>query len=429
MESVQSRAEPVAGSWEASLPDPERSRPELASPSDAPTAGRIRRVFYAAAGPGDLIASHLFWKAGEHNPTEVSVTFSSQIEQYCRDIGAEAWLVSMHPDGRKLEDGPFTLEHRPKPVLRGAAYHIEEMRYALGLLKSARAFGADVALIDSGVTHYFAMSLFRWAGIPVVPILHNTLWPAGFRWPGLKERVYEWLDGWFFRRDAAAILAVSPEAERQVRVITRKPAPIHQIRAQFLPEFFQGIPPAPPHGDKPFQVMFVGRVDESKGVLDIPDMAASIERRQPGLVRWVVCGRGPALEELEAKVAALGVGHVVDVRGWVSLDDLRQVYAQSHAAIVPTRSLFEEGLAMTAVEAVLAGRPLITNPVVPALELVAPAAIAARSNDAESHADQVFALATDADLYEKLRAATSDLGVEFYDRSLGLTAMLRRVLG
>lgn len=401
-------------------------------PADiAPPTGRhsIRRVFYAASGPGDLIASHLFWKEGKHNPTEVSVTFSSQIQQYCREIGAEAWLVSMHPDGRKLEDGPFTLEHRPKPAHGGAAFHLGELRYARGLLRTARTFGADVALLDSGVTHYFAMRAFRRAGIPVVPILHNTLWPSGFRPARLQDRLIQRLDASFLRRHAAAIVAVSPEAERQVNALTSRHVPIHQTRAQFLPEYFAEIPPAPPHGSKPFQVMFVGRVDESKGVLDIPDMAASIERRQPGLVRWVICGRGPALEDVRAKVAALGVGHVVDVRGWVSLEELHQIYAGSHAAIVPTRSQFAEGLAMTAVEAILAGRPLVTNPIVPALELVAPAALAARSNDAESHAEQVFKLATDAALYDRLRAATAGLGAEFYDRSMGLTAVLHRIFG
>lgn len=397
------------------------------APVTAASQPTIRRVFYAASGPGDLIGSHLAWKAGEHNPTEVSVTFSSQIEQYCCDIGAQAHLVSMHPDGRRLEDGAFILEHRPKPVRTGLGFHAEELRYAYGLLKTARAFGADVALLDSGVTHFFAMSLFRRAGIPVVTILHNTLWASGFRPQRPQDRVVDRLDAWFFRNDAAAIIAVSPEAERQVETLTRRHGPIHQTRAQFLPEFFSAIPPAD-YSTKPFQVMFVGRVDESKGVLDIADMAASIERRQPGLVRWVICGRGPALDDLKAKVAANGTGHVVDIRGWVSLEDLQRVYAESHAAIVPTRSLFEEGLAMTAVEAILAGRPLVTNPIVPALELLAPAALAARSNDAESHAEQVFRLATDAALYERLRSATGALGSEFYDRSRGLTAVLHRAL-
>ena len=88
------------------------------------------------------------------------------------------------------------------------------------------------------------------------------------------------------------------------------------------------------------------------------------------------------------------------LRGWTSLEDLVGVYARCHASIVPTRSDFAEGLAMTAAEAILAGRPLITNPVVPALEVLRPACVAAKTNDVDSHHQAVLKLATDAELYD-----------------------------
>ncbi len=174
--------------------------------------------------------------------------------------------------------------------------------------------------------------------------------------------------------------------------------------------------------------MYIGRVDSAKGVLDIPVMARLVEKALPGRVKWTICGRGPALEELQAEVAKDLAG-IVNPRGWTSLEDLLQVYAQTHASIVPTRSGFAEGLAMTAAEAVLAGRPVITNPVVPAHELLAPAVILGRTNDPASHAEAVIKLASDRDLYERLRTATASLGAEFYDRSKGLAAVLHQVMG
>jgi hypothetical protein len=83
---------------------------------------------------------------------------------------------------------------------------------------------------------------------------------------------------------------------------------------------------------------------------------------------------------------------------------------------------------MTAAEAILAERPLITNSVVPAVELLRPAAMAARPNDPDSHADAVMELATDPALYERLRSRCRDLQSPFYDRSLGLRAVLHRAL-
>jgi glycogen synthase len=389
----------------------------------------IKRVFYAAAGPANLVSSHEHWVAGTHNPTEVSMTFSGQIQDYCREIGAEGYFVSVHPDVKTVRDSGFVNEHRPKRPRSGWRFHVEELRYGFGLLKTARDFGADVAVLDSGATSYHAMALFRLFGIPVVPVLYNSLWPSGFPPTKLSARLVGWLDALYLTWLPKAIFAISPECERQVDTVAPgHRSKIYQVRAQFRRDYFAQIPPPPPHSKRPFQVMFIGRVAEMKGVLDIPDMASRIEQSDPGLVKWVICGTGPDFDELIQRVKDLDVGHAVEVVGWTSLEKLREVYATSHAAIVPTRSLFIEGLAMTAAEAILAGRPLISNPVVPALELLRPAAMAARTNDVESHADAVRTLALDANLYAKLCAACPALGEQFYDREMGLTAVLRRAL-
>lgn len=400
---------------------------EAAAPKQPPAPAL--RLFSATAGAADLIASYRHWLEGSNNPTEVSMTFSGQAHDYCRDIGAQGYFVSTHPSGERVEDGAFVIEHRPKPARTGLGFHFEELRYCLGLLRTARNFRADVALLDSGVTHYFLMALFRLFGIPVVPILHNTLWAKGFRPRDPVQWIILQFDKLFWRRVPFAVVAVSPEVERQVEALAPDHRyPIHQIRAQFRSTFFDAIPPAPPHTQRPFQVQFTGRIHESKGALDIPRMARRIEDRRPGLVRWVICGGGPDLDALRNTIAEQGVEDVVDVRGWVPMEELQQVYADSHVAIVPTRSTFAEGLAMTAAEAILAERPLVTNPIVPALELLAPAALGARSNDPDSHADAVERLATDPALYEQLRQACADLQPPFYDRSRGLRAVLHRVL-
>lgn len=388
------------------------------------------RIFYAAAGPADLHQSHRHWRTGTHNPTEVSQTFSGQIQDFCRDIGAEGYFISVHPNPGIVHDGEFTMEHRPKRPARGGQYHLEEIRYGIGLLRTAKQWGADVALLDSGITHYFVMGLFRAAGIQVVPILHNTLWPAGYRPTDKISRALDFLNRRFWREQPQSVIGVSPECLRQVEALApQRDYAMHEIRAQFDRGYFERIGAPPKHGDGPFRVMFIGRVNRIKGVLDIPAMARRIEDRSPGLVGWEICGSGPDLDELRAEIARLGVDHVVTARGWTSLEEVTQVYNRSHAAIVPTRSSFEEGLAMTAAEAILAGRPLITNPVVPALEVLRPAAIAGRTDDPDSHADAVEKLARDRVLYERLRHACPAVAGPFYDRRNGLRNMLRVALG
>jgi glycosyltransferase involved in cell wall biosynthesis len=388
----------------------------------------IKRVFYCSSA-GNIIESHQHWKRNQNNPTEVSITFSGQIEAFCKDIGATAYFVSAQAQKAQLTDGDFTLEHRPKPILHGVKFHIGEIIYGLGLLATALRFRAQVALIDSGSTHFFVLTLFRIFGISIVPILHNTLWANGF--PPVKpfSRLVLWLDRVFWGWIPTAVIGVSPECVRQVDSLRgKKRYPIFQMRAQFDPDYFARIPPPPPHEQRPFQIMFIGRVNRSKGVFDILEIARKIEDTHPGLVRWEICGRGSDFEELVVRHGELKLSGVVNLRGWTPLEDLIGVYAKSHASIVPTRSTFTEGLAMTAAESILAGRPVITNPVVPALEVLRSSCVEAKTNDVESHLRAVLKLATEADLYRRARDASVGYQRQFYDRNNGLAAVLKQAL-
>jgi glycogen synthase len=388
------------------------------------------RVFHTA-GLGKIIEAHGYWKRKEHFPSEVTITYSSQFEQFCQDIGAEAYIVGYNSERGILRDGAITVEQRPKPLpeARGAMFHLREIFYGLGLLATAVRFRANVAVIDSGTTHYFVTALFRLMGIRVVPVLYNSIWPHGFPPTRSIPRLICWLDSLFYRHVAMAVIGISPECTRQVEQLTPVGhPPLYQVRAQFMPEYFAQIP-APPHYDqRPFQIMFIGRVNRSKGVFDILEIAEMVEAREPGQVCWEICGSGPDLEELKRRCGEMGLESIVNIRGWTPLSDLIEVYARSHAAIVPTRSSFIAGLEMTAAEAILAGRPLITNPVVPALEIVRPACVEAKTDDVDSYVEGVLKLTSDREYYEALRRACPELAKPFYDREQGLTAVLKRVV-
>ena len=390
------------------------------------TALRPKRIFYVA-GPGDAIHAHKHWAQGIHDPTEVSITFSSQIEQYAHDVGADISIVCYHKRVDYLEDGSVTIEHLPKlwPTAKGPAFHVRELIYGLKLLRRAIKFRADVAILDSGCTHYFWQSIFALAGIKVVPVLHNALWPDGFRPRGLVARLIHGLDRIFWRRIPVASLCVSPTCSRQVEELAGTDCrPLIQIRAQFLPEFFEQIPPAPLHNRRPFQIMFIGRVVEAKGVLDIVEMAQQVESQAPGRVHWIICGTGADLEQTKQAIIDANLDGIVVANGWTSLDDLVDIYAESHCSIVPTRSNFVEGLAMTAAEAVLAGRPLISNPVVPALELLRPAAIAGRTNEPASYVSEILQLIDDPEKYGSMIKACPKVAEPFVDRRNGLCRRL-----
>jgi glycosyltransferase involved in cell wall biosynthesis len=204
--------------------------------------------------------------------------------------------------------------------------------------------------------------------------------------------------------------------------------PVVQIRAQFRSDYFEPIAPAD-WDKRPFTMLFIGRLTEYKGVLDIAHMARRIEDQHPGLVRWIICGRGPASDQLATLRDRLNLHEVIDLKGWTSLEDLQSIYSTAHACIVPTRSNYAEGLAMTTAEAVLAGRPFVSNPVVPGSEVLADACVTARTDDIVSHADAVLQLASNKNFYEEKVEGARRTGRMFLDRSLGLTAGLHKIRG
>ena len=388
------------------------------------------RIFHAT-GPGDLIRAHKYWAAGKHDPNEVSITFSGQFADFCEDADAEAYIIARHGREEIYHDGRFTLEHRPKPMpgASGLRYHIAELLYGLGLFITAIRFKADVAVLDFGTSHAFVLSLFPLAGIKTIIVLHTTLWPAGFPPARTAPQLLSKLDSIFLRRLPVATIGVSPECVRQVDQLTKgKHTPLYQIRAQFHREYFQAIPAPPSHAQRPFRIMYIGRINRIKGVFDILEMAKRVELQAPGRVRWEMCGSGPDLAELRTMQAEMGLNEIVSIRGWTSLEDLQDVYARSHISIVPTRSSFSEGLAMTAAEAILAGRPVITSPVVPALEILRPACVEAKTNDVDSYVKAILKLIDDPEQYRALCQACPDLQEQFYDRKQGLAVALKKIL-
>jgi glycogen synthase len=391
---------------------------------------RHLKIFHAE-GPGDVIKAHRHWVNGEDDPGQMSLTFSSQFADFCRESGADAYIVASCGNKQIFRDAKFVIEHRPKPQPRhGVFYHLSEIRYGIGLFITALRYRAQAAVLCSDSTHYFVMSLFRLAGMQVIPVAHNTLWPSGSPPSGAFQRFVILLDRYFFRFFATSVIAVSPECLRQIDQITGgKHCPFYEMKAQFRRELFQTIPAAPPHDQRPFRIVFAGRVVENKGVFDLLQIAKTVQERAPGHVTWEICGAGPDLDELRKRQREMNLEPIVTIHGWTSPTELRQVIARSHLSIVPTRSNFTEGMAMTAIEAILAGRPVITSPVVPALEVLKSACVEARTDDVESYVLAVLNVLRDGNYYRELCDSCPSLAEQFYDGRFGFRAILHRAIG
>ena len=111
--------------------------------------------------------------------------------------------------------------------------------------------------------------------------------------------------------------------------------------------------------DGDLTALSVGRLEAEKNPLLLADVLARLREADP---RWrlVACGEGPMRDELIARLEECGVADHTDVRGYVPLDALRDVYRRSHALLHVS---WTEGLPQVLLEAFAAGLPVVATDV------------------------------------------------------------------
>ncbi len=374
---------------------------------------------FLALGPGDLVEATRAWVAGQPNQ-ETSVPYSDLVLTECKRRGIPTLATSRHVRADSFVDGCITVKNVPRDAMPHGGTHLQFHRnmmvYAFTLLREARAFGATVAVIDSGTCHLFMLTLFRLSGIRVAVNLHNVLWPVGYPPRSPVRRAVRWLNRQFLRHMALAGMGVSPTCERQLLNEAKHTIPFFQYRCQFCRDGFavsRGY-----HGGT-FRVIAAGRLEANKGFLDLVPMALALRNSCPTSFVIDVCGDGPVLDELRAQAASHQLEDCLVIHGHMSREALLAVYARAHAVIVPTRSTFAEGMPHVCAEGVLSGLPVIASDVSNAFDVMGAAMLRAQTDDPKSFAEAVVRLVRDPRLYAQLRAQCPMAARQFVDRNNG----------
>ena len=107
---------------------------------------------------------------------------------------------------------------------------------------------------------------------------------------------------------------------------------------------------------EPPVILYHGRVDARKGVLDL--MEAARRMRDAGdRFRVVVSGIGPTFDETRAAIEAHGLGDVVEMSGYVDYADVPEVYRRADIFASPT---YAEGFSNTILEAMASGLAVVS---------------------------------------------------------------------
>jgi len=395
-----------------------------------------------AAGPGDVIGTYRHWTAGRDDPSQVAVTYSSQFYDFCRETGAVGYVISTNKRREKISDGNLTVEHRPTFSQRGSAplYHLGQVIWGLRLVMSAIWFRADVVIVADWA-HWFVLGFLPWFGIVIIPTLHCVLWPKQEPPISGLNRFIRKLNARFFRRRVKTALSLSGDITRQVEsMLHGKPMRIIPFLPTYRPTSF-GDGFGPPASPPSFRVFFAGRIEKNKGVFDLLQIARTFRdapTADPALrgtsepasltIEFDLCGDGSQLQTLRKAVEEAGLTETFRLHGHSPRPLMMELYEKCHVVIVPTTSDFVEGFNKVVAEGVLAGRPVITSSVCPALEYVRDAVVEVPPDQPAAYGDAILKLRNDPALYEAKRKASARVREQFYDVKRGWKFALSQAL-
>ena len=119
-----------------------------------------------------------------------------------------------------------------------------------------------------------------------------------------------------------------------------------------------------PHPDRPLgslgdppTLLYHGRVDHRKGVLELVDACAELVDSGRDL-RLVVSGIGPDVNAVGERVELLGINARVELLGYASYDQAPRVYHRGDIFVSPT---YSEGFSNTILEAMASGLPIVST--------------------------------------------------------------------
>jgi glycosyltransferase involved in cell wall biosynthesis len=247
--------------------------------------------------------------------------------------------------------------------------------------------GADVLHASSGTLPFIPT-------IPTIVTVHDMAWlrvqshTRGYArayFGGLMRKLY---------RGAAAIITDSEFSRNEFLELAGVRDNVHVIYPGVDARFAQIV--RRPR-EKPFALV-VGTVERRKNLLRAVETLAHV----PELDLVAVGPPTPYVDEVRARVAELGLGDRVTIRGYVERAELDALYAEATLALVPSRY---EGFGYGVAEALCAGVPVIAGRSSSLIEVAARSADLVDPDDAVGWVERVRAIMNDRDRAQK-HAAT-----------------------
>lgn len=199
-------------------------------------------------------------------------------------------------------------------------------------------------------------------GLPYILHIHDYDYAAYFQAqrPFLKRLIA----GMFHR--AAQIIVLGQRDKDAITRTLELPDDRVVVLNNAVPDPSSDRPKAP-RAEGPCRFVFLGYLSARKGV---PELLEALGSEALSQRAWhaTLAGGGP-VEEFRALADRLGIGDRVDFPGWIDQPEATALCASSDVLVLPSHA---EGLAMSVLEGLSHGLPVITTPVGAHLEVIEP---------------------------------------------------------
>jgi glycogen(starch) synthase len=280
----------------------------------------------------------------------------------------------------------------------------------------------DVLHAHDWLVAHAAAAVKEGLGVPLVATMHATEAGRHQGWlPSDLSKAIHSIE-WWLTYEARRVLTCSASMRQEVTRLFELP----RDKVDVVPNGVdpRGLAARPARMAQPHvpTILYAGRLEYEKGVQTLLRALPRLKRRHPGL-RLVVAGTGTYESALRGLARTLRLGRTVDFAGHLNGPALAGLLGRADVVVVP--SIYEP-FGMVALEAAVAGVPLVVSDVGGLREIVSDGVTGLRvtPEDVGELAEAVHRLLTDKVLARGLAAAAREHAVSAHgwDALAALTA-------
>lgn len=198
----------------------------------------------------------------------------------------------------------------------------------------------------------------RLYSVPLVHSRHNQVIFPNHPW---FKRLSSIIDNWCINR-SKNVVCHGPYLKDQLKAIGVPASNIIEFDVGFDDMLAENNPPPNTSAFNHLQnakiILFIGRVQTNKGILDLLEACIPIIKND-STIKLVYIGTGSDIKLLKQHIETNNQQSNVILQGEMSHADITHMLSLSHIMVAPTRPDFPEGRCMTVMESLVMGVPVI----------------------------------------------------------------------